>query len=207
MRGRLLSSEEIDRLVYLRKTGHSLPEIRKITRKANSTVFKYVKDVRVFQKYAKILKSKQGGSIARSNKRWAEAKVRADRFVYKLTQKEKVLIFAALYWGEGAKRDLSIINGDPNLIRVSAKCLEILGVKRQDFKITVRVFRGMDKVRTINFWIKLLRVQKSQLVGVETVEGNRSGKLPYGMCRLRVRKGDLHFKFLMSVVDLLSKRI
>lgn len=207
MRGRVLSQKKIKKIISLRKTGHSLPEIQKITGKGSSTVFKYVKDVKVLPQYADILRIKQGGSKARSERKWQIAKEEAKKIIPTLTRKEKLLVLASLYWGEGTKRELNIINGDPELVRVSARCLEELGVKRQDFIVTIRIFEDMNKTSIVHFWKKLLKIKPKQIININILHGKKYGTLPYGMCRLRVRKAAPHFKLLMSMINLVKLKI
>ena len=40
-----------------------------------------------------------------------------------------------LYWGEGTKRELNIINGDPGMMRVFISCLRSMGVNENDITI------------------------------------------------------------------------
>src|SRR3989338_1546198 len=47
----------------------------------------------------------------RSKLEWEKAQAEATRLVGKLTARDKILVLCALYWGEGTKRELNIING------------------------------------------------------------------------------------------------
>ena len=76
-----IGNDIVRKIIKLRETGHSLPEIRHITGIGNSTAFKYIKNVRVLPQYESLLRAKQGGSIARSKRKWAEASKEARRLV------------------------------------------------------------------------------------------------------------------------------
>lgn len=209
MRGKTLTQNDIRRIIHLRRTGHSLPEIKKITGKSNSVVSKYIQGVSVLPEFVVILREKQGGSRARAQRKWEDARKSAEGIVGALTHRERLLVLVGLYWGEGTKKELSIINGDPELIRVSARCLKALGVKKEDFSLTLRIFSDMynNKDNIATYWTRLLGVSQKQIAGFNVIEGKRSGKLPYGMCRLRIRRGESHFKLLMSMIDLVKSGI
>lgn len=195
----------IQKIVQLRKTGHSLPEIRKITGKGNSTVFKYIQGVKVLPKYQAILKAKQGGSLERSRKNWDEAVVQARSLINCLTERDRLLILTCLYWGEGTKKgELSLNNSDPALIKVFAECLNTIGVKRDDLRITLRIYEDINKESAIEFWANLLGIPRSKILGVNLLVGKKKGRLKYGMCRIRVTKGAPHFKLIMSMIDLIK---
>lgn len=115
-----------------------------------------------------------------------------------------MLILACLYWGEGNKKDLSLINSDPRLISAFIKGLKMIGVKQNDLKISVRIFEDLDKEKVINFWSKLTCVPVDRFFEVDIIEGEKIGKLEYGMCRVRVAKAGEYFKLIMSMIDFIK---
>ena len=202
-----LSSPEIKKIVNLRKTGHTLYEIKTITKKSNGTIWKYIRGVSILPKYQELWKAKRGGSKARSNREWEEAKVKASTIIKNLGFKEKMLILSCLYWGEGNKKELNIINSDPYMIRTFILCLKDLGVKESELKISLRLFEEINKKKAIKFWSKAVRLPSSLIKKIDVIHGNKVGKLEYGMCRLRVKKGGKYFKILMSMIDLVKLNI
>jgi hypothetical protein len=199
-----IKREEITRIIYLRKTGHSIPEICKITQKGNSTVFKYIQKVSVSPKYRSLLKSKQGGSINRSKNEWINAVIRAKKLIGNLEQRDKLLILACLYWGEGNKTELNLNNSDPALIKVFVDCLHLIGIEKSDLRITIRIYEDINREEAIKFWANLLKIHKNRILGVNILKGKKIGKLKYGMCRVRVSKGGTYFKLMMSMIDLIK---
>lgn len=199
-----IGNDIVRKIIKLRETGHSLPEIRHITGIGNSTAFKYIKNVRVLPQYESLLRAKQGGSIARSKRKWAEASKEARRLVECITERERLLILACLYWGEGNKRDLDLNNSDPALIKVFVECLKIIGVKKDDLRITLRLYNDLNRQRAIKYWSDLLEISADKILGVNTLYGKKKGKLKYGMCRVRVAKGGPYFKLIMSMIDLIK---
>ena len=160
--------------------------------------------MRVLPQYESLLRAKQGGSIARSKRKWAEASKEARRLVECITERERLLILACLYWGEGNKRDLDLNNSDPALIKVFVECLKIIGVKKDDLRITLRLYNDLNRQRAIKYWSDLLEISADKILGVNTLYGKKKGKLKYGMCRVRVAKGGPYFKLIMSMIDLIK---
>src|SRR3989338_11675062 len=184
-----LSQEEVEKIINLRKTGHTLNEIKTLTKKSNGTVFKYMQNVSVLPEYQQIWKIKRGGSKARSEKAWDEARVKASSIIRDIGFKEKMLILSCLYWGEGNKRELNIINSDPLIIKTVIICLEDLGVKQEDLKISIRIFEDISKKKAVNFLTSILGLPAGFIKSINVIHSNKPGKLQYGMCRLRVKKG------------------
>lgn len=197
----VLEKQIVDKIIALRKTGHSLPEIQKITNKGSATVYKYCKDVEVLPEYKEELRSKQGGSKRKASIEWEAARDFASQSFLKIKKEQRLIILACLYWAEGRKADFDLINSDPELIRIFAECLKELGVTKEEFRISIRVYADIDKEKAVAFWTKTLQIKKSQVVSVNTIVGKKEGKLKYGMCRIRIVKGGRYFKQTMSLIE------
>lgn len=194
-------------MVKLRKTGHSLPEIRKVVARGNSTVFKYIKNVKVLPEYKNILKSKQGGSRNRSEKEWTLASKKAKDILPVVTTQGKLLLLTALYWGEGTKSELNIINSDPDLLRVFTECLFEIGVTRDMLRVTIRIYEDTPEHRARKYWAEVLGIPEGNILRANVLKGEKNGKLRYGMCRVRVVKGAPYFKLIMSMIELVKSKI
>ena len=114
------------------------------------------------------------------------------------------LILACLYWGEGNKRELNLINGDPNLIKVFIMCLESLGVMKDQMKFTLRIFEDMNKEEAVRYWAKVINISKIKITNVNVLSRKKKEKLVNGMCRVRVTKGAPYFKLIMSMINLIK---
>lgn len=203
----ILSRDSINRIITLRKTGHSLLEIKKLTKHSASTVFKYIKGVRIPSDYIEILKSKQGGSKRRAKDDWIKSRNEIKDRLGLISNRDKLIFLAGIYWGEGTKRELNLINGDPYLIKSFIKGLMILGVKKKDIKLNFRIFEGMNENSVINFWKNFLKINNRENIGwSEFVRGNNKKRLPNGMCRVRVIKSGHYFKLLMSMIDFIKQQ-
>ncbi len=203
---KLVTKEIIKKIIELRNTGHSLSEIRNITGKPNSTVSKYIQGVNVLPAYKKILQIKQGGSKKRSEIAWAYAKKEANKIISNISKRDKIFLMLGLYWGEGTKRELNIINGDPDLIKAFIVCLKEIGVQGKDLRITLRIFEDMDSDKEVDFWAKYIGIPKEVINNVNILFGKKVGKLPHGMCRVRVAKAGKYFKLLMSMIDVFREK-
>lgn len=202
-----LSLKEINKIKNLRKTGHTLYEIKTITNRSNGTIWKYIKNVSVFTKYQKAWKAKRGGSKAKSNRDWTEARIKAAGIIKDISFNERMLILSCLYWGEGNKTELNVINSDPSMIKVIISCLKDLGIKYSELKISLRLFENINKKKAIFFWTRTLLLPRDTIQKIDVIKGNKVGKLEYGMCRLRVKKGGKHFKLIISMIDLIKQKI
>ncbi len=192
---------EIKRIIQLRKKGYSVPEISELSTHSKATVFKYCSGVIVKSPYLEILRKKQGGSRARMMTQWDNARSSAFRLLTHLTKKDKLLLLLALYWGEGNKRELNLINSDPSLIKAYVHCLKEFGVPERRFKFTLRIYQDINPKKAIAFWANILDILPSTISNVNVLYGKKVGKLQYGMCRVRVEKGAPYFKLLMSLIE------
>ena len=199
-----LSKDYIEKIVQLRKTGHSLSEIQKVTARARTTIFKYIKNVQILPRYLSLWKQKRGGSKHKAFLAWEDSSKKVRELILPVGRKERLLILSSLYWGEGTKSELNLINSDPSLIKVFVTCLGDLGVKKDQLKITLRIFEDMDKRKVIRFWSSVIGVSPAKITNVNILKGKKVGKLEYGMCRVRVVKSASYFKLIMSMIDLIK---
>jgi len=202
-----LSEKEITQIQNLRKRGHTLSEIKGLTGRSNGTIWKYIGDISVLPKYQEVWKAKRGGSKAKSEREWSEARTRAFSIIKHLGFSQKMLVLSCLYWGEGNKTELNLINSDPAMIRVIISCLKDLGIKDNELKISLRLFEDIDKNKAISFWSRTLCVARGMIQKIDVICGKKVGKLEYGMCRLRVTKGGKYFKLIVSMIDLIKSGV
>lgn len=207
MNGRRMTQEEIDAVIKLRQTGHSFPEIKNVMKRSGGTVFRYAHKTSVLPQYQSILKAKQGGSKARALRERKSAEEKANALIPPLGKTEKLLIAACLYWGEGTKKDFSLSNTDPDLIKVFITCLEEMGITKGGLRVTVRIYEDLNKKHAISHWAKIVGIAPKQILNVNVLKGKKKGKLKYGMCRLRVTKGAPHLKLIHGIVQTIKTRL
>lgn len=182
-----------------------MPEIRKITKNSNGTIFKYIQGVSILSEYQELWKQKRGGSKFRSQKQWDESLLEAQSLILPLGRNSKLVILACLYWGVGNKRELNLINSDPTLIKTFVNCLIEIGVKKDMLKVTLRLYEDLNINNAIKYWADILEIKKEAISSVNILKGLKRGKLKYGMCRVRVAKSARYFKLIMSMISLLRK--
>lgn len=203
----MLSKGAINKIVSLRETGHSVSEIYKITKNGKATISKYIKNVQISSPYDVILREKQGGSKTRSQKEWKKSVLIARQILKKIKERDKFLILACLYWGEGNKREFDLINSDPSLIKVVISCLSVLNVNPDSLRISIRIYEDLDKDKVLDFWSNITGVPKNKIINIDVLKGKKAGKLNYGMCRVRIAKSAKYFKIIMSMVDLIKREL
>lgn len=204
MRGQKINNQKIKQIIKLREKGHSLPEIMKITKRGSSTVFKYIKNVKILPQYYKIWRYKQGGSRRRMLEEWKKAKAKARNIISSLSKKEKMIIAACLYWGEGTKNDFGLSNTDAELIKTFVNFLKEFGINKKDLRVTIRVYSDLNKQKAIKFWAKTIGISDKKILNVNVLQGKKEGKLKYGMCRIRITKGGPYLKLIKSIIELIK---
>lgn len=190
MRGNPIKPEVIEKIKFLRTQGYSLPEISQAVNVPKTTVFYHIKGVKVLPEYIDQWLGKRGGSKKLKILKEKSALEEGKKIVGALTNKEKMLFLAALYWGEGSKGDFGLSNTDPRLIKLFVECLkDVFAIENERLRISVRIYEDLDREKCLSFWSEIVGVPKEKFVNVNVLIGKKKGKLEYGMCRVRVIKG------------------
>lgn len=201
---RRISPESILLIKTLRSKGWSLPEIYKKTRIGYGSIFRYIQNIQILPKYQNLWKGKRGGSIKRKNKLEKIAQIKAKNDIKTLNSKDKLLLLTALYWAEGGKTDFNFINSDPEMVRIFVTGLrEVFKITPNDLKVSIRLYEDLDKQTALAYWSKITQIPSGKFVKVNVLKGKKSGKLKYGMCRIRIKRGGNMLKYLLA----LNKRI
>lgn len=197
---KLIPKETIKQIKLLRQRGYSLPEIKKEVKVGHGSVFRYIQGVKISPEYKQIWYSKRGGSLKRMKLAEKEAEKKALASIDNLSNKEKKIFLSALYWGEGNKKDFNLINSDPDLIKVFINGLTgLFNVKKEDLKISIRIFEDLDKHECLKFWSTITGVPINKFVRVNIIKGRKKGKLSHGMCRIRVKRGGNLLKYVIAI--------
>jgi len=189
----------------LRQTGHSIPEISHLTKKSKSTVYRIIQGVHVLPAYAEILRVKQGGSRERAKNLRSRVLVKAKEMLNGVSDRDRLLLLIGIYWGEGTKKDFSLINSDPLLIQTFIVCLRALGIHTDRLSMALRIHEGISPSRAKAFWCRTTGIPASRTNKIEIIRGKKTGKLPYGMCRVRVRSGIQERLLVQSSIELIGK--
>lgn len=184
----------------LRQIGYSVPEINKKMGVSKTTILRYIKDVNIRPEfYQRWLDKKKTGTILK-RRNLALAMEKADNIVKGLDKKDRAIITALLYWAEGSKKDFSLSNTDPDLIKTFLFSLkEAFHVKNEDIKISLRIYSDLDKKECLAYWSSVTGIKLDKNTSVNILFGSKKGKLKYGMCRIRVKKGGQLHKILFAI--------
>ncbi len=132
------------------------------------------------------------------------ARGKAERLVKNISSTERLLIDCALYWAEGNKKDLSFTNTDGEMIAVFMDILRTeFQIKNSDFKISIRIYEDLDQKKCVKYWSAVTKLNLQNNVSINVLKGKKTGKLEFGMCRVRVKKGGL----LLKTISAINKRV
>ncbi len=194
--------EKIKLAKKLRKTGHTLGEIIDQVKLPKTTVWHHIKDISISSKYTRIFAKKQATSVLRSSREWDKARLEAKNFIpQKFDIGTAALLASAIYWGEGSKRDFNLANSDPDLVRLFMRCMKRFGISPRQFALHVRIYDDLNPDMAVKYWLSVTKIPRSNVVKVETLKGRKDGKLPYGMCRIRLYKGGYQLKILTAIKE------
>lgn len=195
-------------MIKLRETGHSLPEIKRLTKRGYGSIYSHIKNVSILPEHKSSWEIKRGGNQRRSKERWEQARQAAlKNFPDRLSPQEYLTIAACLYWGEGSKQEFGLINSDPLMIKTMVRCLQELSIPKSRLRIGVRIYEDIDRNQAVAFWAKIINVPREQITSINILRGKKSGKLKHGMCRLRIIKGQDVFKLLQCTIKEITLRI
>lgn len=202
---RILSDEQHKHLVGLRKQGKSIPEISRETGTPVTTVQRHIKGVQVPSEFQTILREKQGGSKERARGLRLNIAADVEKLLGGISRRDYLFLLIGLYWGEGTKRDFSVINSDPLLIQTLIYCLNVMGIQKSRISLSLRVHAEISLPEAKAYWTRTTGLSQQLIERVEVIEGKKKGKLPHGMCRVRVKSGIRDRLLIQSAIALIGK--
>lgn len=194
-------------IIKMRQHGFSLKEIASGLHLSIGTIVRYTKGIDIRPEFQCQWKAKRGGSAKRAERRRQEASAKVQALLGKLTTRDQIIIAACLYWGEGNKKEFSFSNTDPYLIKTFLACLRKLGVQKSRLKISIRIYEDIDLDEAKKYWAKIASIKPSEICSINVLSGKKSGKLQYGMCRIRLTKGNDYFNLLAAAVKFISSNL
>ncbi len=195
-----LRPETVQKIRLLRQKGWSLPEIKEAINVGYGTIYRYVKDVPILPEYKKLWLEKRKSSTRRKKIAEEEAAKKAKQTILSLSEKEKMIFLSAIYWGEGSKREFGLSNTDPDLVRVLIKGLDqTLGISTDRLSLSIRIYEDLDKEKCLKFWSEVTGVPVDKFISVNVLKGKKVGKLEFGMCRVRIKKGGSVLKYMVAL--------
>lgn len=198
--------QTIQKVKQLRSQGWSLPEISKELKLSKTSVLRYIKGVEILPEFLSQWAGKRGGSNKYKLFREKKALEEMQNLINELSSKEKLLIISALYWAEGEKKDFSISNTDPHLIRVFVNALrELFGLNNERFRLSIRIYEDLDPEKCIEFWSQVTNLPRENIISIIVLPGKKKGKLEYGMCRVRITRGGDLLKKIKAVGSIITQ--
>ncbi len=169
--------------------GKSIPEISLLVGVSKTTVQRYVQTVEVPVEYRQRLREKQGGAKDRAIAVRKNVAREVESEIGALSERDRRMLLIGMYWGEGTKKDFGLINSDPLLIQAFISSLYAVGITKSRLSLSLRVHEGVSIQEARKYWSETTSLPQESIVFVEVIRGRKQGKLPYGMCRVRVRSG------------------
>jgi hypothetical protein len=151
------------------------------------------------------LREKQGGSKDRAKGLRTNISTKVEKLLGKISQRDHLFLLIGLYWGEGTKKDFTVINSDPFLIQTFIHCLKNFGISKDRLSISLRIHTEISESRAKTFWAQATGLPRHLIERVEIIEGKKKGKLPHGMCRIRVKSGIRDRLFIQSAIARIGK--
>jgi hypothetical protein len=157
----------------LRMTGMTYAEIAEVTGASKASLSLWLRDLPYeFRGCKEQRLARLQETCAR--RRLERAEVRADQIAAvasslgSISDRELLLLGAALYWAEGAKSKpwrpcdhVTFVNSDPNVIAVFVRWLELVGVEKADCRFHVSIHETADARSAEPFWADLVGVEVS----------------------------------------------
>ncbi len=209
------TQEKITLAQDLRSRGLTLSEVHMrlvdtFGKTSRSRTWQYVQNTPIQPEYQARWKERAGSALFRSKQEEDRALKRAQQLIREtpLSQREHLLMAAMLYWGEGTKRELCVINTDAYLLRIFIDALvNTLHIPRTRFTFALRLYEDLEPDAATVYWCGMLGLLPKQLTTVSILSGKKKGKLKYGMCRVRLLRGAPQLKLLKAIVQVVCETL
>lgn len=169
------------RAVELRESGWSVNDIAAELGVANSTAFRWVRHLpldgdteraRTKREHSKLMTDAQWASYRdRRDARRAAAHAEAAGAVGPLTDRDLLILGAAIYWCEGAKakpwraqEKIQFTNSDPTLVGLFVRFLESQGYDRASLTYRVSIHESADHEDAVNWWVERLALPRERFM-------------------------------------------
>ncbi len=187
--------------IRLRRKGHSYNIIRKILGiKSKGTLSHWFKNLALSKKSRGLLNKnnnlahKRGLFTANKNrdvrikKENHEAYTEGQNYINSISEKELLLIGAALYWGEGSKSErmtstpLDFSNSDHAMVSVYMKFLrKILRVSEERIRAGIHLYSSIPIDKARKFWASTTNLPEDRFFIINQVSRASQGKRPFNI--------------------------
>lgn len=202
------ASNIIEKMIEMRRHGYSYPEISRSLNVSKTTALRHTRDIEILPEHLSRWLDRKCSSKLFLKNNLEIARIEAEKKVVDICDKESLLIAAMIYWCEGAKGDFSIINTDPVLISTFIKALKkSYNLSNDRFTVSLRIYEDLDKGKCLSFWSEVTGINLDENTSIKVLNGSKHGKLKYGMCRIRLKRGNLILKEISAITKLVSEYI
>ncbi len=165
----------LNKVIQDRKTGMSLGDLSKKYKISKSTVSLWCNDIKLSNKVKLLIKenwlikttsARAKGTIKIKQKRIDSIEreyIEAKKIINTLSDRDLLIMGAALYWAEGSKKEtgsgFSFINSDPLMIKIMYKWLiKIMNIKKDQLTINlaINIVHKEREKEILKFWSNLL---------------------------------------------------
>lgn len=223
------SNEKLESL-RLRRKGLSIKEIAKKLNVSPGSVSLWCQGVTLTPAQQVILKRKQilaghagrqkGADMnkAKRTQAMADASIKAETDIQKVSNQELFYLGLGIYWGEGVKSrtgQATVVNSDPRILCVMMRWFsECLAVEKSEFRPYVYIsIAHKDREEVImKYWEKILDLPSTQFKSPIYLTQRPKQKYAdhdnyYGVVALRVAKSTYLKYRILSLLSVLSKRL
>ncbi len=196
---RKYSDEITDLLKKYRKEGYSISQLMERFTLPKTTIWHHIHGIKVLEKYIKKIRERQGGSKIRKQRDLKRAEQEAQE-IFLSDRKYYCVILAMLYWAEGNKKGFDFTNTNSDMIRTYISILKNdFNIPLSRMSIVIRYFTDMNKEICFRHWQKVTGIPKEN-ISMYYNDGGKRGRSPFGICRLRVKKGGYLSKVVQSLI-------
>lgn len=187
--------------ITLRRKGESYNNIiKKLGIKSKGTLSLWFKDLELSNDSKKLLAKNnklahdRGLFITNSNRSLRIKKENLDaynngkNFIESISEKELLLIGAALYWGEGSKSErmtstpLDFSNSDPLMVSVYMKFIRIiLKVPEERIRAGIHLYPSTQVDDARKFWSKVTNLPEDRFFIIKQISISSKGKRPFNI--------------------------
>lgn len=185
-----------------RATGMTTAELMAKYALPKTTVWHYIKNIKLSESAQKRTSEHRGGSKKRSQKEWVRARKHANDILKDINLVSAwPVLYAALYWSEGTKSSFVFTNTDPRMIGVFLSMMRtFLDVKDKDLDFMIRTCVPMNPLECRKHWATVANVPLSQIRINHNDKHNKS-HTQYGMCRITLKRGAYHLKLARCLYE------
>ncbi len=177
-----------EKAIELRKLGHSLTEICKLLSKADSTVYRWIKDIPdtdniKFRRHKNLVP----GLTTKRKAEFQRKRIEYDKLGQELFDSNvNFRNLCLLYWCEGSKdkdkNAFSICNTDPVMIKFVVDVLKEIGCLGKQYLYIVCHPNSANDEEIIRFWSDIAETKNIRIKRKDNTDSTRKNRHLYGIC-------------------------